>query len=739
MSELQTFDKVQAKLCELTANSPDIIRCQAVQSLGAIGNKDAVPALIDALLDEDEDVRCDAATSLGEIGDERAIPQLLENLVEDPCGDVKQQAVIALGKLQSNEALPYLRILCISRDKSICWDEDEFMQGGWDDWLDIQLKSIELLGKMNDEEAIPFILKAIEDENGQDVRSVSTTSLAILGAKGLEALSDLLSNKDERLRYSAVKALGNVDKPEALVFVKRALADDDVRIRRLAVEIIARHNPKDPVLQEIAFANDLELCVEAFMVASLDENVRLKALLDEPDARVQIAIIEGLKVGSSITNEDEIIYRLLSDRLSDTADEITAAALDVLSLRAGKLVLPRISELLANVDTKDAVLWSCVKALGTMKETKAIRELRKLITNENRTLRLEALAAINLHASSGNQEALQLLEDAANGIILLEELSAEEQSEALKKDSNKEVLEDLKAVGLKVDTKENIDQGPSSTLGSILGDEEKAKDIVDAGSGDDTPVKLTNKDLHLLSLAQRIPRKRKVSPDGEGISVNEDIRYFASRLLGDYPRSDVNHVLVNCLMSQDNELRRTALDSLSRNLSDELCLSEAAIGLIPGLLNEKDPELRQLVYKVLDAAYQDEFEPLILEGLKDISIPTRTTVYGIAARRGIVTTEFLEQSLKDNHPLIRSISANVLSTRRDKDVLNSLVDFGFLESGLHKDEAGPLLRRVNPDQASDELMKRIENENPITWLSAITMLKNIHSSHHSSDQSPLAA
>jgi len=367
-----------------------------------------------------------------------------------------------------------------------------------------------------------------------------------------------------------------------------------------------------------------------------------------------------------------------------------------------------------------------VKALGTMKETKALRDLRKLITNDNRTLRLEALAAINLHASSGSKEALQLLEDAANGIILLDEGVSKETEEAQNQDSNKEVLEDLKAVGLKVDTKEIQDQGPSSTLGSILGDEEKAKDIVDAGSGDETPVKLTNKDLHLLSLAQRIPRKRKVSPDGEGISVNEDIRCFASRLLGDYPRQEVNQVLENCLTSQDNELRRTALDSLSRNLSDELSLSVSAIELIPGLLNEKDPELRQLVYKVLDASYQDEFEAFILEGLKDISIPTRTIVYGIAARRGLVSTEFLEQSLKDIHPLIRSVSARELSHRKDKNVVSSLVDFGFHEAGQHKDEAGPLLRTLNPEQASDELMERIENENPVTWLSAITMLKTIH-------------
>ncbi|MEH6631920.1 MAG: hypothetical protein V7776_13885 [Halopseudomonas aestusnigri] len=68
-----------------------------------------------------------------------------------------------------------------------------------------------------------------------------------------------------------------------------------------------------------------------------------------------------------------------------------------------------------------------------------------------------------------------------------------------------------------------------------------------------------------------------------------------------------------------------------------------------------------------------------------------------------------------------------------------MVDFGFYESGQHKDEVGLLLRKINLEQASTELMKRIEHENPIMWLSAITMLKNIHSPHHSSDQSHLAA
>jgi HEAT repeat protein len=52
------------------------VRNQAAEALAKIGDKRAVPALIAALKDEDEQVRNQAAEALAKIGDKRAVPAL---------------------------------------------------------------------------------------------------------------------------------------------------------------------------------------------------------------------------------------------------------------------------------------------------------------------------------------------------------------------------------------------------------------------------------------------------------------------------------------------------------------------------------------------------------------------------------------------------------------------------------------------------------------------------------------
>ena len=97
-------DRVCARLSEILREGADVHRTLAAQALGAIGRRDAVPALLDALLDEDPDVRVDAATALGLVADPSTAPKLMENLIGDPCAEVKlaaMDALVALGRPRS--------------------------------------------------------------------------------------------------------------------------------------------------------------------------------------------------------------------------------------------------------------------------------------------------------------------------------------------------------------------------------------------------------------------------------------------------------------------------------------------------------------------------------------------------------------------------------------------------------------------------------------------------------------
>jgi len=73
------------------------IRLQAVESLGKIGNKEAVPALVGLL--ETEPDKYPIIWALGEIGDKSAVPALNKLLTSED-KYLKYNAKKALGKIQ---------------------------------------------------------------------------------------------------------------------------------------------------------------------------------------------------------------------------------------------------------------------------------------------------------------------------------------------------------------------------------------------------------------------------------------------------------------------------------------------------------------------------------------------------------------------------------------------------------------------------------------------------------------
>jgi HEAT repeat protein len=75
--------------------------------LGAIGDRQAVPPLIQALRDGNKYVRAAACRALGAIGDGQAVPHLIQAL-RDRNSDVREAACEALGEIGDPQALSHL-------------------------------------------------------------------------------------------------------------------------------------------------------------------------------------------------------------------------------------------------------------------------------------------------------------------------------------------------------------------------------------------------------------------------------------------------------------------------------------------------------------------------------------------------------------------------------------------------------------------------------------------------------
>ncbi len=89
-------------------DNPDIeLSVMAAAKLGKMGDRMAVPPLIENLRTRTAIIRASCARALGELGDPAAIPVLIEAL-RDQDQSVSYTAADALGQIGSNKAVPAL-------------------------------------------------------------------------------------------------------------------------------------------------------------------------------------------------------------------------------------------------------------------------------------------------------------------------------------------------------------------------------------------------------------------------------------------------------------------------------------------------------------------------------------------------------------------------------------------------------------------------------------------------------
>jgi HEAT repeat protein len=108
-------------LIETLEHDDEGMRRDATRALGDLGDKSAVPALIDALKNEKcWWVKVWIVRALGQLGDDRAVAPLIDALKNDPDNDVRAEAAISLGKLMDKSALhPLYESMMTDKDKSV--------------------------------------------------------------------------------------------------------------------------------------------------------------------------------------------------------------------------------------------------------------------------------------------------------------------------------------------------------------------------------------------------------------------------------------------------------------------------------------------------------------------------------------------------------------------------------------------------------------------------------------------
>jgi HEAT repeat protein len=207
----------------------DVCRIAATQ-LGRFGStaESAVPVLLRALADTDREVCQRAARGLGLLGRyaASAVPALTRALA-DTHAEVRCQAARALGLIgpAAQSAVPAL-IQALA--------DSSAHQRGY---------VVQALAQMGPS-TVPTLIQALADSD-EWVRGLTASCLASIGQPAIVALTQALADSDRHVRWRAANALKIIGPAarSAVPVLTQALADNDEHVRRIAAEALATIDP----------------------------------------------------------------------------------------------------------------------------------------------------------------------------------------------------------------------------------------------------------------------------------------------------------------------------------------------------------------------------------------------------------------------------------------------------------------------------------------------------------------
>jgi HEAT repeat protein len=189
------------------------VRVAAAMALGQKKETAATDSLLKMIAQDYPLAGHSAAMALGELGDERAVSTLMNELKNNGKDYIRSSTAIALGKLEAEEAVPYL----IERLR--------------DTKASVRSNAALILGKMGDESAVEPLKNILETGKeaegkrkdslnaGVDVRKSTVMALGgIGGTEATQALIGVINDEGEipEVRVAATSALGDIGSPEAV-------------------------------------------------------------------------------------------------------------------------------------------------------------------------------------------------------------------------------------------------------------------------------------------------------------------------------------------------------------------------------------------------------------------------------------------------------------------------------------------------------------------------------------------
>ena len=419
---------VDPLLAVLNDSTHPTARAWAANVLGEVRAPRAFPVLVRSLDDPNDEVRAKTAAALGRLGDRRAVPALLERLLTDPAAFVRVRIASALAQFDGPEIVD--RLVRALGD-SAWWvrmrgvEALEQIGPGAEGPLLLALNdpdpeirkraavSLERLG-------VPGkLLDRIEQDDGAEEASSTLDRLAGDGSR--ELLAELLHHASPRVRAVVLQALGQAGRSDLTPeLVEVASRDTDVALRALAIATLQRLKASTPlpVIAKAVTDASAEVRVAAVGLLGHSDDRRalglLRSQLEDSEPRVRAAAVTAISERGGIGIEQDLLPLLL-----DPEPVVREAAVTAAGHAELRSLAPALLERLADED--DNVRRAAAIAIGRVGDRSAVPGLVTAFDHAPASLRpplMQAVARLDMSAVSEFLTRLIERDDPANRLAL---------------------------------------------------------------------------------------------------------------------------------------------------------------------------------------------------------------------------------------------------------------------------------------------------------------------------------
>lgn len=294
-----------------------LIRGRVAEVFAINKDRNAIPALLDAIKGEFFTVRSRAALALGKIGDAKVLPALFP-LLKDKEDEVRIAACIAIGKFRDPSTFDEITEILLT-----------------DPRIEVRKAAARTLGETRHQSAIPLLMEALRDpfwwyEKDQEVL-VLLDAIEKMGSSVVEVLIEALGDQERNVRKFAAIVLGNLRDIRAVEELGMRVYDLHHEVSRAAAEALAKFGaPAVGVLSEALTHPEAAVREHAIIGLGRIQDVRVAPLLIEmlrdPERSVQKQAINSLG-----QFQDDRAVSALKDVAANRSDrEMSAQAKQIL-------------------------------------------------------------------------------------------------------------------------------------------------------------------------------------------------------------------------------------------------------------------------------------------------------------------------------------------------------------------------------------------------------------------------